>query len=97
VNTPPKITVEHHPAERRFVADIDGALAVLEYWPIDERTLDYRRTYTPPSLRGHGIASEITARALDYALEQGLRVVPSCPFVATFIERHPQYRQLLTT
>jgi uncharacterized protein len=97
VSSPPKIIVEHRPAERRFVAHIDGTLAVLEYSPIDEHTLDYYRTYTPPSLRGHGIASEMTARALDYALEQGLRVVPSCPFVATFIGRHPQYRTLLKT
>lgn len=94
MNTPPEIAVEHEPAEHRFVAHIENELAVLDYSPTGERTLDYYRTYVPPSLRHRGIASQITARALDYALEQGLQVIPSCPFVATFMDRHPEYRSL---
>ena len=44
--------------------------------------------------RGGGIASQLTHRALEYAREHGYRVMPSCPFVAAYIERHPEYREL---
>jgi predicted GNAT family acetyltransferase len=45
--------------------------------------------------RGGGIASHLTTHALDYARERGLKIVPSCPFVAAYIARHPEYRDLL--
>jgi uncharacterized protein len=88
------VAIRHEPAARRFVADVDGATAYLSYREVDERTLDFDHTFVPPSFRGGGIASQLTQRALDYARERGSRVVPSCPFVAAYIERHPQYRDL---
>lgn len=88
------IVVEHEPLRHRFVAHIDDAIAVLEYTEAGEHTLDYYRTYVPQSLRGKGIASALAASALEHALERGFGVVPSCPFVAKFIERHPKYHAL---
>lgn len=89
-----KIVIEHEPDRRRFVAHVGTELAVLEYSPAGENTLDYYRTYVPRSLRGRGIASELTAHALDYALGENLKIVPSCPFVAALMDRQPKYRAL---
>ena len=88
------VTIRHEPAARRFVADVDGATAYLSYREIDERALDFDHTFVPRAVRGGGIASQLTQRALDYARERGARVVPSCPFVAAYIERHPEYGDL---
>ena len=88
------VTIRHEPAARRFVADVDGATAYLSYREIDERVLDFDHTFVPRAVRGGGIASQLTQRALDYARERGARVVPSCPFVAAYIERHPEYGDL---
>ena len=87
--------VEHEPERRRFVLRIEGAVAALDYVPRGERTLDYRHTFVPEPLRGRGIASKLTAAALEYAQANDLGVVPTCPFVAAFIDRHPKYRPLI--
>lgn len=89
------LAIRHEPEARRFVADLDGAAAYVTYREVDGRILDLDHTYVPTALRGSGIASQLTARALDYARERGFRVVPSCPFVAAYIARHAEYRELL--
>ena len=75
---------------------VDGATARLEYRVIDARTLDYHHTFVPSALRGRGIASQLADYALQYALDQNLSVVPSCPFVAAYVGRHPRFRPVLT-
>jgi predicted GNAT family acetyltransferase len=85
----------HNAAKRRFEVAAGDSLAVLDYAPLDANTLDYKHTFVPPAMRGRGIASRLVRFALDYALEQGVRVIPSCPFVAAYIAARPDYRVLL--
>ena len=87
--------VEHEPGRRRFTMRFDEGTAVLDYRAIDAGTLDYHHTFVPPALRGRGLASELTSQALRYARDARLKVVPTCPFVATFIARHPEYSSLV--
>ena len=87
--------IRHEPDSSRFVLASGPAAAVLEYARVDATTLDYHHTFVPPELRGRGLASELAEHALRYALEQGFTVVPSCPFVAAYIVKHPEYRPLL--
>jgi uncharacterized protein len=87
--------VRHEPDRERFVLSSGGGLAVLEYRRVDATTLDYHRTFVPNELRGRGLASALTEGALRYALAHDLAVIPSCPFVAAFIAKHPEYRPLL--
>jgi hypothetical protein len=89
------MNVRHEPENRRFVVALDDSLAVLEYSSIDDGTLDYTHTFVPPALRGRGIASNLAEHALQYALDNRLTVVPSCPFIAAFISSNPQYRKVL--
>jgi predicted GNAT family acetyltransferase len=88
------LAIRHEPQARRFAADVAGKTAYLTYRELDGRILDLDHTFVPPEHRGGGIASQLTVRALEYARERGFRVVPSCPFVAKYIERHPEYRDL---
>jgi uncharacterized protein len=88
------LAIRHEPEARRFAADVAGKTAYLTYRERDGRILDLDHTFVPPEHRGGGIASQLTVRALEYARERGCRVVPSCPFVAKYIERHPEYRDL---
>lgn len=86
----------HHDTERkRFVLTIDGAEAELNYRDVDPATLDYYRTFVPTPMRGGGIASKLTAHALQYARERGLKIIPTCPFIVTYVDRHPEYRSLI--
>lgn len=89
------VAVRHEPEARRFVADVEGAAAYITYREVDGRILDFDHTFVPRPLRGGGIASQLAAHALAYAREHAFRVVPSCPFVAAYVARHPEYRDLL--
>jgi predicted GNAT family acetyltransferase len=83
--------IERDAASHRFTLSSGAAAAVLDYREHDSRTLEYYHTFVPPAMRGRGVASRLVAHALRYALEQRLAVIPTCPFVAAFIRRHPEY------
>ena len=91
-----RVEVRHEAARRRFVAALgDGREATLEYRVEDNGVLDYYHTFVPPEARGRGIASRLVSFALDDARAHGLRVRPSCPFVARFVAAQPRYADLL--
>ena len=85
--------VVHNVEAHQFETRVDGQLAFLVY---SERPgiIDMVHTEVPPALEGHGIGNELARAALEYARERHLRVIPSCPFVLTYIRRHPQYADL---
>jgi predicted GNAT family acetyltransferase len=89
------VDVHHEPTAHRFVARTGGAEAVLEYATLDAKTLDYHHTFVPPASRGGGIASQLTEYALRYARDNGLKVRPTCPFVASYVQRHPEFQPLV--
>jgi predicted GNAT family acetyltransferase len=49
----------------------------------------------PPELGGKGIGSRLIRSALDQVRSDGLKVIPECPFVKAFIEKHTDYQDLL--
>lgn len=89
--------IRHLPEQNRFVAELDGETAYLAYEQVDERTLDYQLTFVPNALRGRGLATALAKHALDYALENHLRVIPSCSFVAATIQRNPEYASIVAS
>jgi hypothetical protein len=60
----------------------------------DDGSFDLRRTFVPEAQRGRGIGGRLTRRALEHARDTGRRVVPTCSFVASFIDRHPEFEEL---
>jgi hypothetical protein len=89
------LDLHHEPAAHRFVARTAGVQAVLEYDTVDANTLDYHHTFVPPAFRGGGIASQLTDYALRYARDNGFKVRPTCPFVARYLKRHPEFQPLV--
>ena len=86
---------EHDAAAHRFTLSSGTAVAVLDYREHDSHTLECYHTFVPPAMRGRGIASRLVAQALRYAQERRLNVIPTCPFVAAFIRKHPEYAAVL--
>ena len=87
--------VEHDAAGSRFVAPLDDGEGVLAYRKIDARTLDLQHTVVPESARGGGVGDALVRAALDYARANGMRVVPTCPFVAVWLKAHPDQQSLV--
>lgn len=54
-------------------------------------------TETLPAFGGRGLAGRLIAFSLDDIRARGHQVVPACPFVADFIEKNPEYQDLLAT
>ncbi|WP_374942770.1 GNAT family N-acetyltransferase [Sphingomonas sp.] len=52
-------------------------------------------TAVPPAQEGHGVASRLIAAVLADVRARDLRIVPSCPFVAAYLDRHPGERDLV--
>lgn len=86
--------IAHNTAENRFQTEVDGQLCVLDY-TLDDGVISMDRVYVPSPVEGRGIAGAITRHALDYSREKGWKVIPRCPYVAAWIERHPDYQDLV--
>lgn len=86
--------IRHEPERLRFVAAVGETEAVLEYRPAGSGVVEYFHTYVPHAFRGKGVASRLVEFALEHALEQGLEVIPTCPFVARILEAEPRFRDL---
>ena len=86
--------IRHEPADCRFVLQVEGDTAFISYRELSGHTLDLNHTFVPVPVRGSGIASQLTAHALRYARDRGYKVLPSCPFVAAYIARNPEYQNL---
>jgi predicted GNAT family acetyltransferase len=57
--------------------------------------VEYLHSETPPELRGRGYAGALAKFGLDRDQAAGRKVIPTCPFVKTYIERHPEYGALV--
>ncbi|HET9982204.1 MAG TPA: GNAT family N-acetyltransferase [Longimicrobiales bacterium] len=89
------IDVRHDPDRRRFEARVDGAVAFTAYRRQGEDTVVFTHTEVPSAAEGKGVGSRLARTALEWARAQGLRVVAECPFVASYIRRHPEYAELV--
>ena len=88
------IKVANNASAKRFETMVDGSMAVLDY-ELEDGTLILVHTGVPPALEGRGIGGKVVKAALEYAQDAGLKVVPECPFVRSYIERHKEYEHLL--
>jgi uncharacterized protein len=88
------IEVKHNAAARRFEADLGDGLALAEYRK-DGNTYIFTHTEVPPHHEGQGIAGRVVRVALDTVRAEGATLVPSCPYVKSYIKRHPEYAPLV--
>ncbi|MFN2136657.1 MAG: GNAT family N-acetyltransferase [Candidatus Promineifilaceae bacterium] len=91
----PQFEVTLNESQKRFEVVIGEQLAKITYIMLGPETIIFTHTVVPFSLKGQGIAGEMARVALDYARENNLTVIPQCPFVRSYIERHPQYEDLV--
>jgi predicted GNAT family acetyltransferase len=87
--------VEHDEGRQRFFSRLKEGEAYLSYEEDGEGTLDLQHTVVPEPARGRGVGESLVRAALDHAREQGVRIVPSCPFVAAYLAEHPEERELV--
>jgi uncharacterized protein len=90
----PAPQVVNNAAASRFELTAEGHTAVLEYVLAGSR-LRLMHTEVPPELRGRKYAEVLARAGLEFARTGNLKVVPFCPFVRAFLQRHPEYASVL--
>ncbi len=89
------IVVANNPGEQRYEARLDGELAGFVTYRSTPGEIALNHTEVEDRFEGQGVGSRLAAFALDDARERSLAVLPFCPFVKTYIERHREYSGLV--
>lgn len=85
------MTIEHEESGNRFVMKMKDDEAFISYDKPNDRTLNIFHTEVPEAFEGQGVGSKLARYALDYARANGYKVVPSCPFVNSWLQKHHEY------
>ena len=90
------ISIIHNPSENRFEYRTNDDIAVCDYKVVGN-VWYFHHTSVPDSMRGQGVAARLVETALNYVDEQHGKVVPTCSYVASYIQKKPNYAHLLTS
>jgi predicted GNAT family acetyltransferase len=89
-------SVSHDRATGQFEIRTDQGTALLRYAHAGP-DLDLLHTEVPDALERQGYGSALAEAALDFAKTEGLKVIPSCPFVAAYVDKHPEHASLVAS
>ncbi|OLV18546.1 GNAT family N-acetyltransferase [Deinococcus marmoris] len=89
------ITFKDNEGAQQYEVYVDGQLAGhAAYRPLDDAR-ELPHTELKDQYEGQGLGSRLVQFALDDLRKRGLNVVPTCPFVAGYISKHPEYQDLM--
>jgi hypothetical protein len=88
VPPPDAVAVSDQPADSRYELTIGGERIGLIDYRLSKGTMAFLHAEIDPGHGGQGLGSRMARAALDDARARGLAVVPMCPFVAGFVDRH---------
>ena len=93
MTTPPTdAEVRDNRAGSRYELVVDGqVLGVADYQRLPEDTVVVSHTEVSPHLRGKGYSAILVRHVLEDLASRGLGIVPSCWYVAQFMDTHPEF------
>jgi len=86
--------VRDNTAENRYELTRDGVLAYSGYVR-SGKVVDIQHTRVPKEAEGKGMATALIRGSLDMIRAKGEKLIPTCPFVAAYLRRHPEQQDLL--
>jgi predicted GNAT family acetyltransferase len=81
-------------AAKQYELNVEGTIVKIEYIKVQDK-IYLTHTEVPPVLEGKGLGSSIVKQALEDIKRQDLTLIPLCPFVALYIKRHPEWKELV--
>lgn len=87
--------VKHNAERSRYEIFVDGQLVGVADYRDRGDTLLFPHTEIDSSMRGQNLGAQLVQAALDDVRSTGKAVIPSCWYVAQFIDEHPEYQDLL--
>ena len=95
MNAPSTIAVADNPDEQRYEVRVGGEVAGFAQYRVRPGQIAFTHTEVDDRFEGQGLGSKLVAFALDDVRGRGLAVLPLCPFVRAYIERHREYADLV--
>ncbi len=89
------IKLVNNESKQQYELTVEGLLSFIDY-EIKGNTIYLTHTEVPEELEGKGVAAEMVQKALNDIEERGLKLVPYCSYVGTFLKRHPEWNRLLS-
>ncbi|CAL9589404.1 hypothetical protein SUDANB121_05224 [Nocardiopsis dassonvillei] len=83
------------PENKRYEIRVDGEVAGFAEYILTEGLITFTHTEIDPAHEGRGLGGTLVRGALDHVRGRGLDVLPLCPFVKGWIQRHPDYTDLV--
>ena len=90
-----RIAVVDAPDRDRYELSIDGEVVAFTAYRARPGLIAFIHTEVDEHLQGRGLADRLIRFALEDARARGLAVLPFCPFVKAFIERHREFEELV--
>jgi uncharacterized protein len=91
------LTIRDNPEEQRYEARLGSEVVGYSAYRLEPGRITVVHTEVDPEFEGKGIASRLVAGELDDIRSRGLELVPICPFVRSYLERHPEHADLVAT
>jgi predicted GNAT family acetyltransferase len=92
-NNEPKVV--DNPEASRFEVLVDGEVAGFAEYRRADGAVAFTHTVIDQAFEGRGLGSVLARGALDNTREAGSAVLPFCPFIRGYIQRHPAYLDLV--
>lgn len=88
-------TLVDNKEKKQYEFHIGEYMPKIEYIKSETGEIYLTHTEVPVALEGQGIGSQLIKKALEDIKSQGLLLVPLCPFVAGYIQKHPEWRSIV--
>jgi uncharacterized protein len=95
MNSQPNV-VRDNAAQHRYELVLDGATAFINYHRASG-VVTMLHAEVPPQFSGRGVGGALVKGALELLRAEQGRLVSLCPFVSIYIQRHPEYQDLLVS
>jgi predicted GNAT family acetyltransferase len=89
------LIVENNLAKHRFEINLEGGTAFILYQMRGEEVYNLYHTEVPSQFEGKGVGGALAKGTLEYIKAEAKKIIPTCPFVAAYLKRHPEYQELV--
>ena len=89
------LKVENNESKHRFEINLDEGTVFILYTKQGENVYNLYHTEVPPQFAGKGVGSALAKGTLEYIKAEGKQIIPTCPFVAAYLKKHPEYQELV--
>ncbi len=87
--------LRNEPENDRYLVEVDGVVAGFTVYHLRGGRYFFVHTHIEASFTGQGLGSVLARYALDDVRAKGGTIIPICPFIAGFVDRHPEYQSLI--